>query len=389
MNQNYKSKVMKKNVKLSFMILSMIMLFSCDYETHVINTVHEDGSVTRKVTMKNSEEEFEPGKYRVPVDSTWHTEITTDVNTDGDTSWILTAEKHFASVEEINDEYMNDQGSNQDLERRADFTKRFKWFTTVYRYSETIDKVLTVSCPVSDFLTSEELKFFYLPDKVRADLKNGIDSLKYEALSDTIDTKSEIWAWTCFVRQWVEIFYDLFEGHPDLAIGKDEMASKESVFVNELIEFEQSQNEEDEEALSGIEEEIELEVKEGEADDIELIVTSVLGNNFYTTFQAEIDSSMSVLESMSDPFFSAEKYGMEIRMPGRIIASSGYVDTDPDNGGTGGILWTVDGDYFLSEQYVMWAESRINNYWTWIVTVIFVLFVITGFVVRSKKGKIE
>jgi hypothetical protein len=388
-NQNYKSKVMKKKVKIFFMMLSMIMLFSCDYETHVINTVHEDGSVTRKVTMKNSEDEFEPSKYRVPVDSTWQIEIASDVDTEGDTSWILTAEKHFANVEAINEEYETDKGSNKALQRAADFSRKFKWFTTVFRYTESIEKSLTITCPVSDFLSDEELKFFYLPDNVSSDLKNGSDSLKYEALSDTIDTKSEVWMWTSLVRQWIEVFYDRFEGHPDLAIGKDEMASKESVFVNELIEFERSQKEEDEEALNGIEEEeeIELDATEGDADDIELIVTSVLGKDFYLTFQTEIDSSMSVLESMTDPFFSAEKYEMEIRMPGRIIASSGYADTDPENGGSGGILWTVKEDYFLTEQYVMWAESRINNYWTWIVTALFILFVITGFVVRTKKVK--
>ena len=386
---------MKKRAKISITLLSLVMLFSCDYETHVINTVHEDGSVTRKVTMKNSENEFEPSKYRVPVDSTWQSEIIPEINEDGDTSWILTAEKHFASVEEINDEYMNDQGSNQDLVREATFTKSFKWFTTVYRYSETVDKFLTISCPTSEFLTDEELKFFYLPNNVKEDLKQGSDSLKYEELSDTVDTKSEIWMWTSLVRQWVDIFYDRFGDHPDLYIGKEEMASRESDFVNTLIEFERSQNEEDEEELSKIEEGtdsealtfLEEEVEDEEVDDLEIIITSVLGRDFYTSLQTEIDSTLSVLESMTDPFFSAETYGMEIRMPGQIIASSGYADTDPDNGGSGGILWTVDGDYFLSEQYVMWAESRINNYWTWIATAIFVLFVFTGFVVRSRKGK--
>ena len=51
---------MKRKVKITLTLLSMVLLFSCDYETYVINTVHKDGSVTRKVIMKNSEEKFEP-----------------------------------------------------------------------------------------------------------------------------------------------------------------------------------------------------------------------------------------------------------------------------------------------------------------------------------------
>lgn len=383
------------------MVVSMIMLFSCDYETHVINTVHEDGSITRKVIMKNSEEKFEPEKYRVPVDSTWQTKIDIDVNEKGDTSWILTAEKHFASVKEINEEYINDKGSNQDLKRKAYFSKSFKWFTTVFRYSETIDKFMTVTCPASDFLSDEELKFFYLPGNVKAELKNGSDSLKYEALSDTIDTKSEIWMWTSFVRQWMEIFYDLFGDHPDLSIDKEEMLSKESGFIQQFIDYEKSEKEEDEEtlhlineednndkAMQLLEEHIEEEAKEEDAgDDIELVVTSVLGKKFYSTFKSEIDSAMSVLETMIEPFFSLDNYDMEIRMPGRIIASNGYANTDPDSENNGGILWTVKGEYFLTQQYEMWAESRVNNYWAWIISALFILFVITGFVIRSKKEK--
>ena len=390
---------MKRKVKITLTLLSMILLFSCDYKTHVINTVHKDGSITRKVIMKNSEKKFEPDKYRVPVDSTWQTQIDIDINEKGDTSWILTAEKHFANVEEINEEYINDKGSNQDLERKAYFSKSFKWFTTVFRYSETINKFMTVTCPASDFLSDEELKFFYLPGNVKSELKNGIDSLKYKALSDTVDTKSEIWLWTSIVRQWIDIFYDLFGDHPDLSIDKEEMLSKESAFAKQFIDYEKSEKEKDEEALQIIlneedeeivdvpEEKTEQKVKDEEPDDIELVVTSVLGKKFYFTFKTEIDSAMSVLETMTEPFFSADNYDMEIRMPGRIIASNGYANTDPDSENSDGILWTVQEDYFLTQQYEMWAESRVNNYWTWIISALFILFVAAGFMIRSKTEK--
>jgi len=96
---------------------------------------------------------------------------------------------------------------------------------------------------------------------------------------------------------------------------------------------------------------------------------------------------MSVLENMTEPYFSTDNYDIEIRMPGNIIASSGYVNTVPDSENSTGILWTVQGDYFLTQQYEMWAESQVNNYWAWIITALFILFVVTGFVIRSKKEK--
>ena len=96
--------------------------------------------------------------------------------------------------------------------------------------------------------------------------------------------------------------------------------AKESDFVKHLIDYERSEEDKDEEALRIIEEtdekkvvsilekEIEQDIKDEEPDDIELIVTSMLGKKFYSTFKTEIDSAMSVLETMTEPFFSADTY---------------------------------------------------------------------------------
>ena len=105
---------MTQKYKVPLMIISLIFLFSCGgYETRVINTIHEDGSITRIVSMKNDKEEFDPEKYRVPVDSTWNTEITMNIE-DDDTTWFLTAEKYFPSVEKLNSAYDNDTGTNKE-----------------------------------------------------------------------------------------------------------------------------------------------------------------------------------------------------------------------------------------------------------------------------------
>ena len=358
---------MKPNIKIQFIIIFLIFLFSCGYETHVINTVHEDGSITRKVIVKSDKTDFNPKVHRVPIDSTWQTDITYDVDTKNDTTWIFTAEKYFTNVEELNKEYNNDIGANSTMQRSAGFSKNFRWFTTKFRFNETIEKVLTISCPMSDFFTDEELKMIYLPDFVQQELENGVDSLRIKEIIESIEEKFGFWMWTSFVRQWIQIFYDMYGDHPDLKINKEEMQLKESQAVNYLIEDEDDKD-------SG---------------DMAQFFISVLGEEFLKTFETEIDSSISVLEDKSGAFWAANNYDVEIRMPGRVIASNGFTDTDPDTEGGRGILWTVTGEYFLTQTYEMWAESQLSNYWTWIVTAMFIIFVITGFVIRSKKAKVE
>ena len=77
---------MKRKIKISILFVSLVIMISCITETIVVNTVHEDGSVTRKVTMKSDEELICPEDYRVPVDSTWQTEITFEVSEKNDTT---------------------------------------------------------------------------------------------------------------------------------------------------------------------------------------------------------------------------------------------------------------------------------------------------------------
>lgn len=351
--------------KIYLIAVTMIFLASCESETHLINIVHKDGSVTRQLTVKTDDKKnLKLNKIQVPIDSTWAIQTSFDLNEKNDTIWLLTAEKYFANVDEINQEYNNDKGSNRALKRRANFAKTFKWFTTEFRYTETIEKTLNISCPVSDFLTKEELDFFYMPDKISGNLKNGPDSLTIRAIADSIEVKSEMWLWTCEIRQWIEIFYDLFGDDPKLQITKDEMKSKELQFAEYLMG------------------------DGGDDEGEDSIFISVLGQNFFSNFKTEIDSALTALNEMDSSFWMSHNYDMEIRMPGKLISSNGYAEADPDSENVVGMLWTVKGEYFLAQTYEMWAISKVNNYFAWVISALFILFVITGLVRNSgKKGE--
>jgi len=348
---------MKPRFKTQFIILSLLFLFSCGgYETRVINTIHKDGSITRIVTMKNDTCEFLPEKYRVPVDSTWNMEISMEIE-DEDTSWCLTAEKYFNSVDELNLAYDKDTGTNEELPRSASFSKQFRWFNTHYRFSEKIDQTLHVDCKLSEFFKDEELSFFYLPNKVQEELKNGTDSLKYMALNDTIEPIFELWLFTGLVREWIEIFYDLTEDHPELDISREEMRTREAQFIEQLILDELDEEE---------------------------TFKKVLGVNFYESFKTQIDSSINAIDDILTGYWDMETYDIEIRMPGKILSSSGYASTG-DSEQEKGIIWTVTGDYFLGQPYEMWAESQTTNYWAWVVTGMFIIFVAVGLLYQRRK----
>jgi hypothetical protein len=182
-----------KNRKLKLIIsVALVMAASCnDPETVVTNIVHRDGSVTRRIEMKNTENKFEVSDLQVPFDSTWIVKDSLEINENGDTIWVKRAEKLFADVDEINSYYNTDSGSNREISRHAEFRKKFKWFNTEYNFSEIIEKKMLYGYPVSDFLNKEELQWFYSPDNLNEEKINGADSLKFRAFNDTVDKKIE------------------------------------------------------------------------------------------------------------------------------------------------------------------------------------------------------
>ena len=156
-----------KSIKIVVSLILM-MIGSCNEpETVVTNYVHPDGSITRKIEMRNNENRFKKSDFQVPFDSTWVIKDSIEINKKGDTTWIKRAVKEFKNIEAINLVYKSDSGANKDLSRHAGFTKKFKWFNTEFRFSERIDKRLLFGYPIKNFLNKEELRYFYSPESLK------------------------------------------------------------------------------------------------------------------------------------------------------------------------------------------------------------------------------
>ncbi len=355
---------MKVNKHLVFVCISLGFLFGCDeYKTYVINTVHRDGSVLRTVIVKNNHATFEPGAYRVPLDSTWTIEYSTEISENQDTTWILRGEKLFNNVNGINAEYEADSGANHTMIRFAAFKKKYRWFNTVYRFSETVKGILDVDNPIGNYLSADELKYFYLPESVLDTLESGADSLYYRALADSLETKSEEWLIACLIKQWTLNAHSLLKDRPGYTYSLEYLESIEPDLVKFAIEDE-----------SG--------------DDFfpDSLLAVLLGEKYVQDYVHELDSAITMLDTVFNRYLNAKPYEVEIRMPGKVIGSNGYLVTGDEIENTRGILWSVSGDYFLSEDYTMWVESRIPNNYARIISALFLAFAAFGLVwFRRKK----
>jgi hypothetical protein len=350
----------RRSIKLSVLLFLMLIVSCNDPETVVTNFVHPDGSVTRKIIMKSIEgdikKRFKISDIQVPFDSTWTVRDSVEVDKKGDSIWIKTAEKQFKNVTEMNLAYKRDSGSNKSFSRQAGFTKRFKWFNTEFRFSERIDKQLSFGYPVKDFLNSEELLYFYSPENLKHDKETGPDSLKFKALADSVKHKTDFWSTKNIVSEWIGAFSGLTAGNAGKDLSRESLKKHEDEFIKI---FESNDKKFDSLWSKGV------------------ILKKLIGEENALKYKTEADSALG---SVTKYFFIDFKdYSVRIVMPGKLIGTNGFIDSSHL------LLWPVKSDYFMSEPYEMWAESKMPNTWAWIVSGLFLVFVVTGLIVRLIK----
>jgi len=346
-----------KNRKIKHLIsVILIISASCNEpETVVTNIVHPDGSVTRRIEMKNSENKFEFSDLQVPFDSTWIIKDSIEITGEGDTIWIKRAEKLFTGIEEINRDYKADSGANKDIIRHAEFRKKFKWFNTEYNFSEVIEKKMSYGYPVREFLNQEELKWFYSPYKLKEEKKNGSDSLKLRAFNDTVDKKLEKWYMRNLVSEWIGEFAILTKEKADSEMTQGSLKQRENEFV---------------------------EIVQNNIDHFDslwqngTILKEFIGEANTLKFKNEADSAANIATERL--WVNFKPYTVRTIMPGKLTETNGLIDS------AGFLLWPVNSDYFLTEPYMMQAVSKIPNRWAWIISGLFMMFVFTGIVLKRK-----
>lgn len=339
-----------KNIKSKLVfVLVFLLTFSCgEPETTVTDIIHPDGSITRQIEIRSLSNDFDPSDIQVPYDSTWSIiRDTIEVENGKDTTWIRIAEKDFREAAEITRHYNNNNDVNSKTDRSAGFIKNFRWFFTIMKFSERIENNFSYGYPVSDYLSEEELEFFYLPDNISEERKHGPDSTRYKDMNESIEKKSERWVSMSLISEWIEEFLVVMGDRARGDLSRDSLKLKEEAVSKFVLNASDS-----------------------------LIFATLVGSDNLEKFSNEVDSANNNIERKFDIQFSFVKYNMKFIMPGKVIATNGFIDS------SGVITWPVKADYFLTTPYEMWAESKTTNPWTWIVSGLFLLFVIAGLIMR-------
>ena len=323
--------------KISMTLVLLMAFISCEGpETTVTNIVGRNGSVLRKAEMRHSSPIPDITGFKVPVDSTWNLKDSLFISAEGDTTWFILAEKLFESADAINEAYLADTGKNSSVTRTAIFSRKFKWFTTTWYFAEKCDKSLLHGYPIADYLKPEEVAFLELPDRVSDELVTGPDSIALRSLIDSVQQHTEQWMIRSLISEFIEDAGALCESSGKDSLTTAILRSHEDDFYS-LV---------------------------GEDANTDRILTSVLGDSLYAKFKPEFDSALTLIDNKFDKSWLFDSYTMQIIMPASLKSTNGYAMDD------GALAWPVTGNHFLTDDYVMYAESSDINYWAIIITLL-------------------
>ncbi|MEA1886040.1 MAG: hypothetical protein U9N72_02375 [Bacteroidota bacterium] len=188
-----------------------------------------------------------------------------------------------------------------------------------------------------------------MPEKlVDARLEEPDSSTIKKTIIEPMEDKKDEWLGRSLVKAMIEKIADTLNVNPEIDINVNVLRQKEEEIAKSLLS-------------SGMDE--------------EQVLDSLMGEGYYQSNKALLDTAMSEVEEEFDVALTADDYLIQNVMPGELIATNGYIDED------GNVIWEVKGDVILTTDYNMWSESKKNT-WAWIVTGVFLAFVISGFLIR-------
>jgi hypothetical protein len=338
----------KKQIIISF-ISAILLLGSCR-EIKVNTKVNKDGSFTRMITITGDSSEVFKSDLPYPVDETWKREFIRD--TAEHENYVLIYKKSFKNSNLLNEEINQDTSWRRNLQRNITVKKKFGFFYSYLVYRETIKAANPfTSLDYKDYISKEDL--LWLSGKKTA--LNSSDSAKIE------DAEKRVEAYLRDVLT-IEILDALKQGTERTNPAGQEYQANEFEMLKDSI------------------------AKKVADWDFQTTLDFINYINKWTpdTYMLKelklhlfknLDKKVQLLVNI----YEMEDYKVSVELPG-IITRTNSLSTKGNQ-----VSWNVTGPSFLFEDYIMIVESRIVNYWMFVLTGIILLSLIGLIIWKSRK----
>ena len=327
-------------IALIFMITSC-SVFSKQYGISTL--VGRNGSFQREIKMEATFSDSIPDLFPYDLSTGWIiTQIDTIENQDHNPQIYkeVTISKKFKS--------MNESTSSTHMTfptPKESMKKRFRWFYTYYIYTAVYPQVIYKgNVPMENYLNKTEQQFFLQGDM---SAYRGMNGWELKELLDDMESRFMEW----FIRTMYEENYKVITHFAEADYRIELPAVKDSVYFNNRAK------------MDGIPPEMR---------DVCKMLDNYLHTDYYSklyvTKRDEMDQC--VLDEQKVVTEELMEYHIQYKLilPGRIITSNTDLQKD------GALEWNVNLLRFLTDDFMLTAESRIVHVWAFVVALGLILF---------------
>lgn len=344
---------MKARDFLLFIFAILLVICGCR-EISVTTRVHRDGSFTRTIRITGDSSSVFKGDLPYPVDSTWEQVAVKDTSPGEDhrDDYILTYSKTFKSDGPLNDALSSDTSWRRKLDRRITVSKRFGFFYSYITFREVFQPTNPFTfLPLRDFLTTTDLEWLSGQKTILSPSDSGrLKDVEEKAFGYIVASAT------------AELEQILKSGIAAL--------NDTSLPVSEVARFHDS---------------ISAFVEQWEISNPEKLISALRRWTGNQAVDGLADLRPPFLEGFKmkaaflDTLLLMESYPETVEMPGLITATNSTML----NGNQ--VSWEVQPVGLLFTEHVLTAESRVVNYWAFVILGAILILLILVFIFKAMR----
>jgi len=331
-------------------IVMLLLSFAGCREITVKTTIHEDGSFTRLIIVRGDDSS---GVFNAalpyPINASWQRSLVFD-STTKNKPYTLTYTKKYSNSDELNAEIQSDTSWRKQIVRSTHIDKRFGFFYSYLSFNETIKETNPfTNLNYHDYLTDDDINLL----KGNVLLINEADSTRFELA----DKKAEEFIITSLSSG---IALDLQKGIKQLnspTLNHEDVLKYMDSITKKVEEFETGDNE------------IFIDYYASWTGNTEVLQLKEIEPPLF----AESNKQMELFFQI----FTMENYNQVVEMPGLLTETNSISPIGNQ------VNWRVDPIAFVFADYTMYAESRVVNYWAFVVTGVVILLFIILLIVKA------
>ena len=339
-----------KTKNIAYIILLLAFTLSGCREIDIKTIINKDGSFTRVIKVKADSARGLDLDLPYPVDSTWTSELMRD--TVDSTQFICIHKKYYSKDDVLQKEIDSDVSWWKSIDREIEISKSFRFFYSYIRYKEIYRAANPYTIlDYKDYISDQDMR--WIAGEIPLTAK---DSSAKEDIEDKLQNYLEDALVEDFIisfEKGLGLLNESLLEDIDMQIYKDSLRKYGGDLLSEVNGQPQLMNAIDMIAeWTGREEILQLH------DDPSLF-----------------DDFTNKLESISN-LIGMESFTIAVEMPGLITETNSYRLMGNQ------VQWSINDHTIFFEDYEMYVESRVVNYWAFVLSGIVALLLLISLIVK-------